>query len=298
MTMLTVHLPRRFSSLTRAPGRSIESFQNNRIIPLSSIRVTKDSSFKLRCIRKDSNHKASQAFSVLKTDLQSDNGSTWSTMAFYVFSLHIPLSFGGLSVVAQLLNQTHLNPDIQALSLLLIQTLELGAFMLLLQFSEKPFNILSFFKTRVFPKERNWLLASVIGLGFLLAFIFLTSFVADKLIGPKDVNNPIMKEVLSGGPLSVFWLALVYCVVTPVLEETVYRGFLLTSLASRMECKKAVVISSIVFSATHLSIDNFLQLCVIGVVLGCSYCWSGTLISPFIIHSLYNLLILVVTFIS
>lgn len=107
-----------------------------------------------------------------------------------------------------------------------------------------------------------------------------------------------MKEVLSGGPLSVFWLALVYCVVTPVLEETVYRGFLLTSLASRMECKKAVVISSIVFSATHLSIDNFLQLCVIGVVLGCSYCWSGTLISPFIIHSLYNLLILVVTFIS
>lgn len=144
-------------------------------------------------------------------------------MAFYVFSLHIPLSFGGLSVVAQLLNQTHLNPDIQviqsaskrtlilsffkgyfrhftlmflfpkqALSLLLIQTLELGAFMLLLQFSEKPFNILSFFKTRVFPKERNWLLASVIGLGFLLAFIFLTSFVADKLIGPKvSLKTPI-----------------------------------------------------------------------------------------------------------
>ncbi|KAI3780692.1 hypothetical protein L2E82_10679 [Cichorium intybus] len=298
--MLTVNLPPRTLSLTRAPGtsKSIGSFQNNRIIHLTSIRIHRNSSFKLRCTRKDSHHKASQEFSVLKPDLESDNGSTWSTMAFYVFSLHIPLSFGGLSVVAQLLHQTHLDPDIQALSLLLIQSLELIAFMLLLQFSEKSFNILSFFETRVLPKERNWLLPSVLGLGFLLAFIFLTSLIADKLIGPKDVNNPILKEVLSGGSHSVIWSTLVYCIVTPVLEETVYRGFLLRSLASKMEWQKAVVISSIVFSATHLSVDNFLQLCVIGTVLGCSYCWSGTLISPFVIHSLYNAFILVITFTS
>ncbi|KAJ9550178.1 hypothetical protein OSB04_014223 [Centaurea solstitialis] len=320
------HLPLVAHSLTKAaPGsiiRLIPSSQTNLISHSISLRRScRDSPLKLCCIPKeDSNQNASsqvrkegwvrfrlqmsvncnlwQDFSVLKTDLQYDNGSTWSTMGFYVFSLHIPLSFGGLSVVAKLLHQTALDPQTQALSLLLLQTLEFVAFILLLGFSEKPFNIRSFFETRVLPKERNWLLASVLGLCFLLASVFLTSLVADKLIGPKDVNNPVLKEILSGGSLSVSGSVLVYCFVTPLLEETVYRGFLLTSLASRMEWQKAVVVSSVVFSATHLSIDNFLQLCVIGVVLGCSYCWSGTLISPFVIHSLYNTLILVITFTS
>ncbi|XP_071701391.1 uncharacterized protein [Rutidosis leptorrhynchoides] len=171
--------------------------------------------------------------------------------------------------------------------------------MLLLSFSnKKPFNILTFFETRVFTKGRNSLLASVFGLAFLLASVLLTSVAADKLIGPKEVNNPVLKEILSGGSLTVAGSTLLYCIVTPLVEETVYRGYLLTSLASRMEWQKAVVISSVIFSATHLSIDNLLQLFVIGVVLGCSYCWSGTLISPFLIHSLYNTLILVITFTS
>ncbi|KAI7728736.1 hypothetical protein M8C21_033791, partial [Ambrosia artemisiifolia] len=192
-------------------------------------------------------------FSILKTDIQCDSGSTWSTMAFYIFSLHIPLSFGGLSIVAQLLHQTVLDPNTQvidlafdklskgALSLLLIQTLELVLFLSLLKFSDIRFNILSLFETRVLPKNRNWLLAAVLGVGFLLALVFLTSLIADKLVGPKDMNNPILKEILSGGPLSVTGSTLVYCLVTPLLEETVYRGFLLTSLASTMKWEQAVV---------------------------------------------------------
>lgn len=169
-------------------------------------------------------------------------------MGFYIFSLHIPLSFGGLSIVSQLLHQTVLDPKTQviqylnftstiiflfldvmwnwvvillfrhicnlfifiitnwcysyiiflalvwtfsiidvwqAFSLLLIQALELVAFLSLLHFSEKQFNIISFFETRVLPNDRNWLLASVLGLGFLLALVFFTSIVADKLIGTK-----------------------------------------------------------------------------------------------------------------
>ncbi|XP_076912155.1 uncharacterized protein LOC143570373 [Bidens hawaiensis] len=244
------------------------------------------------------NYKLWQDFSILETDIQCDTGSTWSTLAFYIFTFHIPLSFGGLSVVAQLLHQTVLDPNTQAFSLLLIQTLELVAFLSLLKFTDNRLNVVSLFETRLLSKERNWLLASVIGLGFLLALVFSTSFIADKLVGPKDVNNPILKEILSGGPLSVTGSTLVYCLITPFLEETVYRGFLLSCLASTMKWENAVVISSIVFSATHLSVDSFLQLFVIGVVLGCSYCWTGTLITPFVIHSLYNALILVITFTS
>ncbi|KAK1434192.1 hypothetical protein QVD17_11111 [Tagetes erecta] len=297
----TVHLPLASTSLTRSPlslATSIRTFQANQNMRSTYISNCRNSSFKVCCIRNNGNRGPSKDFSILNTDVQCDGGNTWSTMAFYIFSLHIPLSFGGLSIVAKLSHQTDLDPNTQAYSLLLIQTLEFVSFLSLLKFSNNRFNILSLFETRVLPRERNWLVASVLGVGFLLALVFITSLVADKLVGPKDVNNPILKEMLSGGSLSVVGFVLVYCIVTPLLEETVYRGFLLRSLASRMKWEKAVVISSIVFSATHLSVDNFLQLFVIGVVLGCSYCWSGTLISPFVIHSLYNALILVITFIA
>ncbi|KAK9075508.1 hypothetical protein SSX86_003832 [Deinandra increscens subsp. villosa] len=299
MRATTVHLPQTSSSLTTSPTTSIRTRNPHLLHFTSSITISRASSFKLWCIQNHDN-KPSQwqdDFSSLKTTdlLQCDSGSTWSTLGFYIFSLHIPLSFGGLSVVAQLRHQTVLDPNTQVFSLLLIQTLELVSFLSLMEFSNNRVNILSLFETR---KERNWFVASVLGVVFLLAFVFLTSFAADKLVGPKDVNNPIFKEILTGGPLSVTGSTLVYCLVTPLLEETVYRGFLLTCLASRMKWETAVMVSSIVFSATHLSVDNFLQLFVIGVVLGCSYCWSGTLISPFVIHSLYNALILVITFIS
>lgn len=114
----------------------------------------------------------------------------------------------------------------------------------------------------------------------------------------QDVNNPFLKEILSGGSSSVTACILVYCVFTPLLEEVVYRGFLLTSLASKMNWQLAVTLSSIAFSAAHFSGENFLQLLIVGLILGCSYCWTGNLSTSISIHSLYNALILYLTFIS
>lgn len=74
----------------------------------------------------------------------------------------------------------------QALSLLVLQTLELVVVLLLLRFTAKPqYKPFSFFKANKLSKERNWLLASALGFGFLVFLVFLTSFLADKLIGPK-----------------------------------------------------------------------------------------------------------------
>ena len=46
-----------------------------------------------------------QGFSVLASDCPWKNGSLWSTMALYMFNLHIPLGYGGLSIVASLLEE-------------------------------------------------------------------------------------------------------------------------------------------------------------------------------------------------
>ncbi|KAI8008443.1 Membrane-embedded CAAX protease MroQ [Camellia lanceoleosa] len=258
-------------------------------------------SIKCSCIKEEHTPKASDSedFSLLESDIPWDSGSIWSTLALYLFSLHVPLSFGGLSVVAHFVHQPVLDPQTEALSLLAIQILELNAVLWLLRCVAKPqHKIFSFFQPKNQSKERNWLLASILGFGSLVLLVFFTSLVADQLVGPKDVNNPILKEILSSGSFSKTACILVYCIVTPLLEEIVYRGFLLTSLASEMKWYQAVAISSAVFSASHFSGENFLQLFIVGSVLGCSYCWTGNLSSSFVIHSLYNALILMITFLS
>lgn len=54
-----------------------------------------------------------QGFSVLRTYVQGDIGSIWSSIGFYVFSIHVPLSFGGLSAAAMILHQPLLEPHIE-----------------------------------------------------------------------------------------------------------------------------------------------------------------------------------------
>lgn len=61
-----------------------------------------------------------QRFSVLEeSDCPWKSGSLWTTMALYMFNLHIPLGYGGLSIVANLLDQHVLHPQTQVSAFIL-----------------------------------------------------------------------------------------------------------------------------------------------------------------------------------
>ncbi|CAJ1978939.1 unnamed protein product [Sphenostylis stenocarpa] len=254
--------------------------------------------FKSFCRREEEVTPFPQGFSALQEDDSPwESGNVWSNLALYIFTLHIPFSFGGLSVVALFNGQPVLDPQTEALSLLTIQILELSGALVLLKYTAKPqYKFSNFFKKNNVFSNRNWFLSSALGFGFLVLLIFLTSILADLLYGSKPVNNPIQKEMLLNSDISRVSCVLAYCIFIPLLEEVVYRGFLLTSLSSTMDWQQAVGISSVIFSAIHLSGENFLQLFIIGCVLGCSYSWTGNLSSSIVIHSLYNALTLVISY--
>ncbi|XP_065873443.1 uncharacterized protein [Euphorbia lathyris] len=257
------------------------------------------SQFNCYCIKNQITDKPTQGFSALASDIPWEKGDIWSIMAMYMFNLHIPLGIGGLSIVAYLLHQPVLDPQTEVLSLLFMQTLELTGAVFLLRWNAKTeLELLSFFNSIKLGKERNWIFASALGFGFLFLLIFLTSAIADILVGTKDVNNPILKKILLSSNTSKTACVLVYCLITPLLEEIIYRGFLLTSLASTMNLQKAVFYSSAIFSAAHFSGENFLQLFIIGCVLGCCYSWTGNLNSSIAVHSLYNAVTLIITLTS
>lgn len=112
----------------------------------------------------------------------------------------------------------------------------------------------------------------------------------------ENVNDPIMKEMFLGSPLSEIATVFLLCFTTPLLEETIYRGFLLTSLAKEMKWWQAIIISACVFSIAHFSFESSLQLFLVGIILGFVYCWSGNLAAPFLVHSLYNAAVLLLDY--
>ncbi|XP_022969190.1 uncharacterized protein LOC111468260 [Cucurbita maxima] len=275
-------------------------YSNLRSVPHQwNFKFNSKASWKCFCNKNETIHDASQGFSALPRDAPWDNATAWSTMALYIFSLHIPLSFGSLSLVSQLMRIPVLDPQTKALSRLGIQTIEFIVTVLLLKVTAKPnYRFRNFFRDHNLGGKRNWLFASAFGFGFLVSLVFLTSILAETVIGPKAVNSPVLKEILDSSNISRAACFIGYCVVTPFLEETVYRGFLLASISSEMQWQQAVLVSSAVFSAAHLSGENSVQLFIIGCVLGCSYCWTGNLRSSILIHSLYNAMTLLLTYLS
>ncbi|KAG4980191.1 hypothetical protein JHK85_034149 [Glycine max] len=217
--------------------------------------------FKCFCDRKEHVTPFSQEFSTLQEDDSPwERGNVLSNLALYVFTLHIPFSFGGLSVVALFNGQPVVDPQTEALSLLTIQILELSGALLLLKYTAKPqYKFSNFFKKNKLLSNRNWILSWALGFGFLVLLIFLTYLLADRLfdsqakvdgrttvksvrfarrrrlrgmnlelceiyrrLGP--VNNPILKEMLLNSDISRVSCVLAYCIVTPLLEERCGSG--------------------------------------------------------------------------
>eukprot|EP01024_Parvocaulis_polyphysoides_P027033 TRINITY_DN24580_c0_g1_i3.p1 TRINITY_DN24580_c0_g1~~TRINITY_DN24580_c0_g1_i3.p1 ORF type:complete len:354 (-),score=23.99 TRINITY_DN24580_c0_g1_i3:309-1340(-) len=92
-------------------------------------------------------------------------------------------------------------------------------------------------------------------------------------------------------------LVMVTGVLAPLLEETVFRGFLLTSLTKVMPTVQAVLVSSVAFACAHLSTRDFPQLVVLGVILGFVYVRSRNLLSPMLIHGAWNSAVLTLLFV-
>eukprot|EP00210_Caulerpa_lentillifera_P001224 g1180.t1 len=89
-----------------------------------------------------------------------------------------------------------------------------------------------------------------------------------------------------------FYCEIIFAVlVSPVLEECIHRGIVLTCLMKSLELTRSIVISSFIFAGCHFSSETFPELFVTGGVFGIGYAISGgNLFVPTIAHSLVNVI--------
>ncbi|GBF93044.1 CAAX amino terminal protease [Raphidocelis subcapitata] len=77
-------------------------------------------------------------------------------------------------------------------------------------------------------------------------------------------------------------------ILAPLLEETLFRGFLLTSLSSYMSTPAAIFASSLAFGVAHLSLRDLPVLVALGCLLGALYVRSRNLLTPMLVHGAWN----------
>jgi len=115
------------------------------------------------------------------------------------------------------------------------------------------------------------------------------------LVGQPDLQEKV-KELLETKDwalrIGFFFSA---CVLAPVSEEMVFRGFLYPALKRFSHPFVAATVVAGMFAVIHLSLSALLPLFILALLLTLAYEWTGSLAAPILVHAGFNLTNVIIT---
>ncbi len=142
---------------------------------------------------------------------------------------------------------------------------------------------------RLHYAKNNWLNKPSIPL-LAMALSFFISFALTPFLNslPENTDVTAYFEELSKFPL----LAIVaVIVIAPVFEEIIFRGIILNGLLKKYSPAVAIGVSSLLFGAFHLNLQQFVVASIIGVFCGLIYYWTNSIYYSIFFHASYNFII-------
>ena len=107
-------------------------------------------------------------------------------------------------------------------------------------------------------------------------------------------SNSTIEKAFDAGPGGALSLFLTTVVLAPLLEETVFRGFMLPTLTRWMDTRWALAATTIAFALVHEhNTGDTVQLLAVGAVAGVAYCRTRNLFASMAVHASFNLGVLV-----
>lgn len=208
----------------------------------------------------------------------------WFTGFFAVSLLIVPL-------VVQLLglNPVNFGSRTQALFALVSYSALMATGFTILYRCLKPFVAQPFRWLPLDWQRRRWILWGVGGYLVALPLVIVVSLINQRLLEQGGGANPLLEIILrSQDNFTIAILFLMVAVLAPVFEETLFRGFFLTSLTRYLPTWGAILASGILFAVAHLNLSDILPLTALGIVLGVVYTRSRNLLASMLLHSIWN----------
>jgi membrane protease YdiL (CAAX protease family) len=132
--------------------------------------------------------------------------------------------------------------------------------------------------------------AALTGLGVALAALPVVSGLAwfVRRFAPSDMH-PVLEALMERpGAAESALLVAGACVVTPVFEEVVFRGFIYASIRDRMGLWAGLMLSAFLFALPHPSPADQIATFALGVAFALAYERTGSLVGPVVAHAAFN----------
>jgi len=124
-----------------------------------------------------------------------------------------------------------------------------------------------------------------------IPLVVLAGFIATKF-GSQGSSNPIVAVVLSSvkdsDPLAVIMFLITLGVLPGLCEETLFRGFLYTSLRRKFGVFISIVVSAALFSLVHFDLGGALPLFVLGALFAYVFERTKSLLPAMVAHCMWN----------
>lgn len=150
----------------------------------------------------------------------------------------------------------------------------------------------------LFPLLNNLMAIQNYFLDFLAknsTFIHSIKVSVDKL---NEVVNETYGNLLSGNTLTdKIMIVLVACVVPPLCEETMFRGFIQRSFEFRLKPFWAAGITAVFFALYHVNPYGLIALFILGFYFGFAAYTTESIVVPMILHFLNNFVQVILIFI-
>jgi membrane protease YdiL (CAAX protease family) len=142
--------------------------------------------------------------------------------------------------------------------------------------------------------ERLWLrfgqgLAGYIAVMPILFFAALASYLVLAHFDYPTSIQEVARFLASSHPLWLqIYLVLLTVIVAPGFEEALFRGVAFPILARRLGLGPAIILSSLIFAAIHFHLPSFVPLFIVATGFSLVYLYSGSLLTPIVMHGLFN----------
>jgi membrane protease YdiL (CAAX protease family) len=123
--------------------------------------------------------------------------------------------------------------------------------------------------------------------------LFLTITNALAIIFLKyDFILPLKSEIVESIKYmntEVFGLYYLHAIIiSPILEETLFRGILYVPLVRKVGRFTAIILTSLIWTEQHFQLGAGIRIFILGVILAWLYDRRGSLIDPIIFHIFTN----------
>jgi membrane protease YdiL (CAAX protease family) len=140
------------------------------------------------------------------------------------------------------------------------------------------------------PRKKGYWIPAIVGLGLLFSYgaaILWFNFMA--IISPSLIESILQYQDPLSGTLEEFLIAVV---IAPIVEEFIFRGYLLHRWTEKWGVKRAVAFSSILFGLLHFDLFGAM---VFGLTMCILYIRTGSLLLTILCHALNNFIVEVIS---